>query len=480
VRGGGGLAFFMGPSIKSDTIKDYNERLYNKGEGIFPVPLDKLIGVEVPDDKRIAERIKRSLTFNKKLLIRRAMQNHPALEKLYKDNRGQTVNENEYEKFFNFVVIDRYVSVNQQQLRGGLGGVETLVSLQNQKPIDNYAKAVNDLTDKLQQIIDNPLPKVEKYTPVLKEMRAELRRIAGSTNELYVISGALDMLLEYEGVKDPAAGKPGLVDFWAMAEHATLREEVEKLRNEVKYGDPLYVAKNYGKGRVVAFMTSAGASWNDLEGFGRAYYPPLMINMQGYLASAGTDANLVLGGAHEFTFEKNIYDSKVRKWQVTEDAKNNKTIVKMIADDQMKTEEKGDIYRLLAADGKNEPGIYVYRFLEKRGDRPGEGGGATRPDYRALPVNVDALAESNLARANTDDMTQIARGASVHTQSDDDYKTKLLSRQRDLSENPWLYFIILLVLIFEQAMAVRLSFHTRPAEAGGPMPAMGQPAMATA
>jgi hypothetical protein len=29
-------------------------------------------------------------------------------------------------------------------------------------------------------------------------------------------------------------------------------------------------------------------------------------------------------------------------------------------------------------------------------------------------------------------------------------------------------------------MAVRLSFHTRPAEAGGPMPAMGQPAMATA
>lgn len=473
VRGGGGLAFFMGPSIKSDTIKDYNERLYNKGEGIFPVPLDKLIGVEVPDDKRIAERIKKSLTFNKKLLIRRAMQNHSALEKLYKDNRGQTVNENEYEKFFNFVVIDRYVSVNQQQLRGGLGGVETLVSLQNQKPIDNYAKAVNDLTDKIQQIIDNPLPKMEKYTPVLKELRSELRRIAGSTNDLYVLAGALDMLLEYEGVKDPAANKPGLVDFWAMSEQAPLREEVEKLRNEVKYGDPLYVAKTYGKGRVVAFLTSAGASWNDLEGFGRAYYPPLMINMQGYLASAGTDANLTLGGAHEFTFDKNVYDSKVRKWQITEDAKANKTIVKPIGDVQMATEEKGDIYRLQAADGKNDPGIYVYRFIEKRGDKPGEGGGATRPDYRALPFNVDAIAESNLARANTDDMTQIARGAAVHTQSDTTYKDKLMARERDLSENPWLYFIILLVLIFEQAMAVRLSFHTRPAEAGGPMPVAG-------
>ena len=41
VRSGGGVAFFMGPSIKSDTIKDYNERLYRKGEGIFPVPLDE-------------------------------------------------------------------------------------------------------------------------------------------------------------------------------------------------------------------------------------------------------------------------------------------------------------------------------------------------------------------------------------------------------------------------------------------------------
>ena len=473
VRGGGGLAFFMGPSIKSDTIKDYNDRLYNKGEGIFPVPLDKLIGVDVADDKRIADRIKRSLTFNKKLLISRAMRNHPALEKLYKDNRGQTVNENEYEKFFNFVVIDRYVSVNQQQLRGGVGGVEVLVSLQNQKPIDNYAKAVNDLTDKIQQIIDNATARDEKYVPVLKEIRSQLRQIAGSTNELHVLAEALDILLEYQGSQDPAAKKPGLVDFWSSADHAALKEEVEKLRNEVKYGDPLYVAKNFGKGRVIAFMTSAGASWNDLEGFGRAYYPPLMINMQGYLASAGTDANLVLGGAHEFTFEKNVYDSKVRKWQITEDAKSNKTIVKPIGDVQMATEEKGDIYRLQAADGKSEPGIYVYRFIEKRGDKPGEGGGATRPDYRALPVNVDAIAESNLARANTDDMTQIARGASVHTQSDDTYKDKLIARQRDLSENPWLYFIILLVLIFEQAMAVRLSFHTRPVEAGGAMPNVG-------
>jgi hypothetical protein len=239
------------------------------------------------------------------------------------------------------------------------------------------------------------------------------------------------------------------------------------------------VAKAFGKGRVVAFLSSAGASWNDLEGFGRAYYPPLMINMQGYLASAGTDANLVLGSSFEFSFDKNAYDSKVRKWHLGEDAKANKSTIRVLGDALMA--EKENSYGLVAADGKSEPGVYLYKFLEKRGEggRPAEAG-ATRPDYRALPYNVDAVAEGNLARANTDDVTQIAR-APLHTASDadDEYKKVLQAKRKDLSENPWLYFVMLMVLIFEQAMAVRLSFHTRAAEGGPPAP-MGQPAMAAA
>src|SRR5262245_61631726 len=364
VKSGGGLAFFMGPSIKSDVVAEYNEKLYRKGEGVFPVPLNKVIGVDVPEEKRIAEKIRRTFTFNKKLLIRRDMRSHIALEKLYKDNRGQAVQEDEYEKFFNFVVLDRYVEVNQQQLRGGIGGVETLVYLQNTKPIDNYTKAVNDLTDKLLPIIDNPSPKNEKYAPVLRELRNELRKIAGSTNELHVMAGALDTLLQYEGVKDPAARKPGLIEFWGQSDMAGLREEFQKLRDEVKYGDPLYVAKPFGKGRVVAFMSSAGASWNDLEGFGRAYYPPLMINMQGYLASAGTDANLVLGSPFEFSMDKTAYDQNVKRWFYNEDAKANKATFKPLGD--VKMADKGGTYQHMATEGR-EPGVYVYRFEEKRG-----------------------------------------------------------------------------------------------------------------
>src|SRR5262249_55417999 len=160
---------------------------------------------------------------NKKLLVRRDMQSHPALEKLYKDNRGQAVKEDEYEKFFIFVLIDRYVSVNQQQLRGGLGGGDNPLYKPNTTPLDNFNPPVIALTDRFQAIIDNPTPKNEKYIPVLRELRTELRKIAASTADLHVLSYALDVLLEYKGDDNPAAKRPGLIDFWAQQDNAALR-----------------------------------------------------------------------------------------------------------------------------------------------------------------------------------------------------------------------------------------------------------------
>src|SRR4030095_11090363 len=94
-----------------------------------------------------------------------------------------------------------------------------------------------------------------------RRYREELRRLAGSTAQLYQLGEALTLLLEDRG--DEATKRPGLVDFWAHADHAQLREDFEKLRDEVRYGDPLYVARACGKGRVVVFLSSAGASWND-------------------------------------------------------------------------------------------------------------------------------------------------------------------------------------------------------------------------
>lgn len=460
VKAGGGVGFFMGPSIKSDVIAEYNDKLYRKGEGLFPVPLDKAIGVDVPEDQRRMERIRRTFTFNKKLLVPGDKQSHPAMEKLYKDNRGQTVKEDEYEKFFMFVVIDRYLKVNQQQLRTGLGGSETLVYLQNTAPMDNYAPRVNALSDKIQSLAETS--KWEKYKDSLLAYRTELRKIAGSTAELWQLGEALKAMLEDKG--DERARRPGLIQVWGQTENAALREDLEKLRDEVRFGDPLYVSRPFGRGRVTAFLSGAGAAWNDLEGPGRAYYPPLMINMQNYLASSGTDTNLTLGSPFEFYVDKNSYDAKAKRWHLSEDTKANKATFRPIGEVLMPTEDDRAAHKL-AINDTFEPGIQVVRFNEKRGDgRPGAEG-TVRPDYRSISFNVDAISEGNLARANSDDVTQVSQ-APLHTATDDTYEDQLRAKRRDLSESPWLYLVILLVLVFEQMMAVRLSFHTRPPEPG--------------
>jgi len=477
-KGGGGVSFFMGPSVKADVIPEYNEKLYRDGKGIFPVPLDKGVGMDIPEDKRAALKFMRSLTYNKKLLTSKKTRSHPALEKLYTDNRGQAVSEDEYEKFFIFVVIDRYIRVNTQAMQGGATDLQTLVYLQNTSPMDVYTDRVNKLTDEF------PIAeaKWEKYADTLKSYRQQLRQMAASTNELFNLGKVLEGLLDDPG--NEALKRPSMVNFWAAAENALLKEKVERLRDEVSFGDPLYLAKNYGKGRVAAFMTSAGASWNDMEGFGKAYYPPMMINMLGYMASAGTDANPLLGQPWTFTFDKAAYDLKYRAAHFTEDVKANKVGVNSLGENLMavvappkealpeakdgpkeqakdKEADKPEEQYRLAFDRGREPGTYLFRFAERRAETGKPATDApTKADYRMLAYNVDVAAEGNLLRANTDDVTQVAR-APLHTATDDKLVDSLLARKRDLSENPWFYFVMLLALIAEQAMSVRLSFHTK-------------------
>ena len=250
----------MGPSIKSDIIAEYNEKLYRKGEGIFPVPLDKLIGVDVPEDKRHRRQASAARSRSTRSCSSASdMQNHPAMEKLYKDNRGQTVKEDEYEKFFNFVVIDRYVSVNQQQLRGRhRRGRHARLPAEHQADRQLTPSAVNDLTDQLPR--HRPRPR-----------RGEVRRAALSDapdrapadrrfDEPSCTSSARPWTScsRTRGTTgDQAAGPGGLLG--PGRQRRRYARTFEKLRDEVRFGDPLYVAKPFGKGRVVAFLTSAGA-----------------------------------------------------------------------------------------------------------------------------------------------------------------------------------------------------------------------------
>src|SRR5262249_42568365 len=110
------------------------------------------------------------------------------------------------------------------------------------------------------------------------------------------------------------------------------------------------------------------------------------------------------------------------------------------------------------------PGVYEFVVTRKdvgEADKP-MGGAASKPgdpdkgrqETMAFAFNLDGYAESNLKRADRDDLAAVA-GASVqlHKPGDGAYENLLKLKKSDFSESPWMYLIFLIVLIAEQAMA---------------------------
>jgi hypothetical protein len=458
VKSGGGVAFFMGPSIKPNDIKEfYNAKLWNEGKGIFPAPLeDQPEGFSLPDAEREKKRFERRFSFQPQIFTRD--DRHPALERLYTDSRGVRVNPEEFNRFLLFVVIDRYFKVRRAAWNTQDQSVKELMTLPNFQTMDKYSAAVNKLMSRLPKDEE----KLSKYRDVLRKYYDEIRGIANDPSApLYRLSSKLDSLLHDDGDKE--TNRPSLRELWQQPEQAELARDLQVELDVVKYGDPLYVAKQIGNGRVLAFMSSAGVSWNDLEGPGLTYFALITIEMQRYLGSAGTDLNLPLGRNFEFAFDAQSYSNRAKKWLLWQDLKSGTgpnpipELAKFTAlGEQVLTTNKDK--NILNFDEAKQPGVYVFEFTEQRVGGAGKEP-ILRPDYRALAYNIDARAESDLKRADTTEIESIAKGAKLYTASSDEYSEALRLRRSDLSESPWFYLVLLLVLIFEQFMAVRLSFH---------------------
>lgn len=246
----------------------------------------------------------------------------------------------------------------------------------------------------------------------------------------------------------------------------SLKREFEELLETVRYGDPLYVSKSFGSGRVLAFLTSANNEWNDLDGPGKAYWPPLVIEMQKFLASAGTDVNRTVGSPTELTFDRNSYEADVKAAFMSETESvpgagqsDSPSFIAPTGNLVMSADDEE--YRL-RVEKNREPGVYLYTLLSKPGPDagpPGSSGSEPRPEYKAVTFNVDAAIEGDLRRVNREDLLEVATGAEFHT-AEEDWDVVLNPQQSDYSELPWIFLIILMVLIAETALAVHLSYHT--------------------
>ncbi len=517
VQGGGGVAFFMGPSIREP--KFYNEKLYNDGKGMFPAPLKEIANKD-KTPQELDDLRKKHLApthIHGKLVVKSSARRHPALFRVYTEGSSQIISDKsirEYEMSFIGVSFPRYWVVDRQKWKM-TDNVQPLIYLPNYRSMGDFEKQTKDLIKKLrdktdeafvraelgeklrtaandtekaayQRRLDNLKKEMEKYAKFAKEIKDYSTTISATVsnyeNPLPMLVQWLEVLLEDRGAPatETTPAIANMAEFWQFPELEDLKNEFLQLLDIIKYGDPFYMAKQYGRGRVLAFMGGAGASgpegmyWNSLDLPGKWYYPPLCKeSVQRYLCSTTGEYNLNLGEYFDFDLEASSYQPRA--------------VVKFIANDMERLESVSQPV-LNPSEGRMlytfkegmKPGMYLFEFFPQLPE------GASKKDYpaedlRAIATNFDTRIESNLLRARSPDLWETARVKKIYTMSEADRpERKTLEKvrdyppppepDRDFSKSHWLFLGMILVLVLEQAWSVRLSFHVRKAQGMTPGP----------
>lgn len=458
VRDGGGVGFFLGPDIQPAV---YNRLLYADGAGLFPVPLPDQPSAPVPDDVMIVRRF----TPTKKILLRDpALKTHPAVAPLYTDERGLRVKSSEeLEKFFPFITIARYWPIKRIGNWRDDRSVAELFCMPNESPMGDYDKPVVDFLAKLP--VDEP--KYAKYKPLLDDLKTKLRAKALSTDPLYELAALFDQLL----ADQRSDGRPEdalLREFWSLPEINDLRNEATRLRDLVKFGDPFYFVKQFGKGRVTVITTTAGETWNDWASLppGNACFQPMMVVLERYLSGGTAEANRSVGETWEMKFEAARYRADVERSLITYDplksgAQQGASVeIKPIdLKTQVMTTNAGQ-HEFRFADS-NKPGGYLFTFTQIKAQTAGSEAAET-PEYIASAFNVDAKIEGDLRRYSRDDILTNAPGAELHSVADSGWVDALKNKKTDWTEAGWIFLVILVILVAEGGLAVKLSHHSTP------------------
>ena len=179
---------------------------------------------------------------------------------------------------------------------------EELVVLPNNKTTDDpgYRSHAVELGRKLvEQTRDLAVAEPEAFTRYIEatERYQTLLRNALTKPYLSNVVRVIDALLNDHGAEnDPL--RPDMKILWAHPKMKALAAEFEEFRTTIEFGDPLVVARRYGKGRVCAVLTSAGTAthWNDWgNGLASWSYTPFLMDLQRWLISSGDDLNRTVG-----------------------------------------------------------------------------------------------------------------------------------------------------------------------------------------
>ena len=487
VKRGGSLAYFLGPKMD---VAFYNKKLHqgkiNETDKDNPITINPGLFPVMVEDNPVAaleepEKLARIKDRHPKILFK--LTAAKAEEKMKvgfstSDPESVILSLAKQPAGYRDLFIERYyiTTPESQWSTSPAEQVQDLIMLPNRKTTAAYGGQVQALMKRVKvesaalavgkQEFKNHDQAITDYYDI-----QVTKALSGPLFDLYT---ALDRMLNdpvpkrfLDNPDDPNPKQMKIL--WAQPTMMVLERQIKELIETMKYGDRLVVARPYGKGRVVACMTTAGPSskWNDW-GAGSLdtwSYMMFMMDLQRYLTSAGGDLNRLVGDPLAFTLEQAKYTSSVEvsKYLLPEvgvEAKAGQNENRQPTKDAplvMKESTTADgvkQYEFAATETKR-PGLYLYTFQLEGGPQ----------EERMYAFNVDAENESDLRRAAREKLERPDSGSKdkgkIALRERGDDLTPLAPPHPDASESPWLYLLILVILVVEQALAVHLSFHLR-------------------
>jgi aerotolerance regulator-like protein len=459
VKDGGGVAFFLGPLVQGP---DYNRFLYKDGKGVFPAPL-KNPYFPGPNDPPLAEKAGEGYQLiirEEKFKGRDEKVNNPTpiFGPIFEDEKSKAP--------LGHLPIRRYWQVARSQWKEEPEKVFELATLPNDAAATTYQDRVAEILingESIKAILANK--DFGKYQLGLTRRINNVRNAVqpGSEAKAYQLANDIFMLLNDKGSAKAKDTQPDLFEFWSNSDLnvQTVKEQLNALRDDVLYGDPYIVVKRHAKGKVVAVMSTAGKDWNDFAGGSAAsiLYAPFIWELQNYLSSQGSEGNLSTGTRIPITLDAAPFKGASLKlnryFMKTEVGKN---AVKSVHVSTFLEERDGKY--AIELQKHNVPGLYLTEVVDE--NAPAKGPIASWGHV----FNVDTMAEGNLSRvgsARLEDPFDKSENPPVLS-GPDSRETNLVSKLNDFSASPWLFLIMLLVLVAEQALAVHLSFHMKNAE----------------
>jgi hypothetical protein len=482
VKGGGSIAFILGDKSRADF---YNDVLFKKYAGLFPMQINKVPYNAIDPKGTLSEEEAAAIRLER-------LQNDPQPKILFRDPTHPLIATLvPYSSAFRYLAIDKYFQAKPRSEWEGAtalaGKAEEPVLLPNNESMDTYKARAQELAKQAIAAVKDLAGKEKEFDGFVEPVKEHCAAIVQALQQPFKFNlvRAIDVLLKDPGVQNNPL-RPNMAALWVHPALLALRGDWETFRDRVLYGDPLVVSRKYGKGRVVAMLTSAGTkyttpkgteSWNNwgAGSFASFSYEVFMMDMQKYLTGQGDDLNRTVGDTLKLEFDPTKYEAKVKrqfKPQPDPDSDEKDRRAPQTEDQGIQPLPTKNGMLLFDFHDATRPGMYIFEFFPT-----GKEVIAGQTEQRAYTFNVDAPRESDLRRASRDKLERPKSGRDSRTgtvvlrapgDSFDAYK----NRQPDASESPWLYLLFLLILIAEQAMAVHLSFHLKGSEAA---PAAGAP-----